>query len=134
MSTGNDKKILLLRTKIQEKKEKIGNVKFHPVTTCSIDLDGDRHNLHVLGKPQLEFLMIRLNSYRLSMVDLGIKDCIISGHSVNSWISDIKMKIAVLAQKEEEASLRAMESKLNALLSDDKKTELELTAIESMLS
>ena len=45
-----------------------------------------------------------------------------------------KMKIAVLAQKEEEASLRAMEGKLNALLSDDKKTELELTAIESMLS
>jgi len=134
MSTGNDKKILALREKIQEKKDKIGKVKFVPTTSCSIDWNGNRFNLHALNKDQLDFLLIYLNSCRLSMVDLGMSKMIISGFSLMDWIADIKMKLAVISQKEEENNLKALESKLNTLLSEDKKTELELASIEGLLN
>jgi hypothetical protein len=133
MGAANDKKILALRNKIQEKKDKIGKTRFVPVTNCSIELDGTRHNLQVLNNEQLTYMLIRLNALRLSMEDLGIKICNISGYTVQDWITDIKMKLEVLAQKTEENSLKALEIKLSTLLSEDKKTELELTSIADLL-
>lgn len=135
MSVSNDKKILMLRAKIQEKRDALDKIKFSPITSCSIALEDCeyRYNLHTLGKDTLEFLLVRLNSYRMSMDDLGIKKLCISGFNICDWISDIKMKLAIVAQKFEESELKSFEDKLNCLLSEDKKTELELSSIEKML-
>lgn len=133
MGAANDKKILGLKTLIAEKKEKLEKAKFVPITNCSIEFEGVRSNIQVLGKDQLTLLLIRLNAYRLSMVDLGIDECPISGYDLKDWITDIKLRVKVLDLKKEEESLKALERKLETLLSDDKKTELELSSIASML-
>lgn len=49
------------------------------------------------------------------------------------WIKDIKSKLSVLALKREENDLKKMESKLDKLLSEDKKTELEIDEIAALL-
>jgi hypothetical protein len=137
MGSANDKKILALRAKIEEKKNKIEKTKFVPITNCSIELDGIRHNIQVLSKDQLTFLLIKLNSYFLSMIDLESNyktvSCNISGYSIKEWLTDIKLKLDVLSQKNEEANLKALENKLNTLLSEDKKTEIELESIAKTL-
>lgn len=81
----------------------------------------------------LVLLLIRLNSYLMSAVDLGMSDFEISGYSVTAWIKDIKRKLEVSGLKREEADLKKMESKLDKLLSDDKKTELEIDEIANLL-
>jgi hypothetical protein len=133
MGAANDEKILELKNKIQEKKDKIGKTKFVPVTHCSIELDGTRYNLQVLGNEQLTFMLIKLNAFQMSMDNLGIKTCNICGYTVQDWIADIKLKLEVIAQKTEESSLKVLENKLSTLLSEDKKTELELGAIAELL-
>lgn len=131
----NDSRILLLKKQIEGKKEQLGKtLKFTPITNCSIEVDGVRHNLHTLAKEQLLSLMVKLNTYRLSAIDLNVLDIFeVSGYTINDWISDIKAKIEVLSRKDEERNLKVMEDKLVKLLSDGKKVELELDEIASLL-
>lgn len=133
MGAANDKKVLGLKTLIAEKKEKLEKAKFVPITNCSIEFEGVRSNIQVLSKDQLTLLLIRLNAYWLSMIDLGIHECPISGYDLRDWITDVKLRVKVLNIKKEEENLRALERKLETLLSDDKKTELELSSIEALL-
>jgi hypothetical protein len=129
----NDKKILDLKNTLATKKLKIKSTKFIPSTNCSLDLDGTRFNIHTLGPDALTLLLIKLNALVLSMNDLKISSLTISGYSILSWIADIKTKLEIIAQKEEENNLKGLESKLSTLLSSDKRTELELEAIEKLL-
>jgi len=135
MANVNDEKIMELKAQIKEKKAKLkGKKKFIPVTNCSLELDGIRYNLNVLGKEQLISLLVKLNGYRLSAVDLGLlEEYIVSGFRVDEWITDIKAKLEIVVLRDEENKLQEMESKLHFLLSTDKKVELEIDAIKSML-
>lgn len=130
MST-NDTRVMELKKQVAEKKKLVAKaVKFSPCTNCSIELDGVRHNLNVLNREQLIGLIVKLNSYAMSACELGLlKEFNISGYNVMDWITDIKAKLNVLIQKEEENKLKALESKLHQLLSSDKKIELEIDAI-----
>jgi hypothetical protein len=132
-TNSNDKKILDLKSVIESKKSKLKKISFTPSTNCSLELDDTRYNLHTLGVEALTLLLIKLNSYILSMKSLKIDTLNISGYSVNDWVTDIQLKLDIIAQKEEENKLKALESKLAALLSNDKKTELELDSIEKLL-
>jgi len=129
----NDKKILELKAVIDAKKSKLRKVNFAPVTNCTFELDGTRFNIHTLNPDALTLLLVKLNSYALSMKSLKIDTLNISGYSINDWMGDLKMKLDIIAQKEEENKLKALEAKLAALLSNDKKTELELDSIEKLL-
>jgi hypothetical protein len=135
MSNINDKKIMELKKQIAEKKNKLEGVnRFIPITNCSIELDGVRLNLNTLQKEQLIPLMVRLNCYMLSAKDLGmLDDYKISGYKVGEWIVDVRTKLDILSRKDEEIKLKVMESKLDKLLSDEKKTELELDEIAEFL-
>lgn len=135
MSNTNDQRILELKKQIEMKKEKLGkSTRFSPVTNCSIEVDGERHNIQVLTKEQLITLMVKLNSYLMSAKALEVsEDFNISGYHVSDWISDIQSKIELLSRKGEEKLLKAMESKLTQLLSERKKVELEIDEIESLL-
>lgn len=135
MSNVNDQKILELKAQIAEKKEKLKKVnKFTPLTNCSIDFEGTRLNLRVLTKEVLISMLIKLNTYKKSAEELNlVSDYNISGYNINDWITDIKARLDVVMYKEEENKLVAMESKLELLLSNEKKVELEINEIENLL-
>ena len=130
----NDKKIMELKKQIEEKKNKVSkSQRFTPITNCSIEVDGIRYNIQVLTKEQLITLMVKLNSYSMSAKDLELDGFVISGFEVSNWIQDIKSKLDYVSRKEEENKLRIMEAKLDQLLSNEKKGELELDEIASFL-
>jgi hypothetical protein len=132
----NDKRIMDLKELVKEKKSILKDMKksFTPVTNCSIEMDAARYNLQVLTKEQLTTLLIKLNMYKMSGTDLNVLDgYLISGFSIDSWIVDIKSKLEVISFREKENELLDLEKKLQTLLSTDKKVELEIDSIESML-
>jgi len=134
-NTSNDSKIMTLKTQIINKRKQLDGVKkFSPITNCSIEVDGVRYNINVLIKEQLISLMVKLNSYMISAKELRLlEEYIISGFNVQDWISDIKAKLDVVSRKDEERKLKTMEDKLDYLLSNDKKVELEISEIEALL-
>lgn len=131
----NDDRILELKKQIEDKRKAISEMKirFVPETNCILNMDGMTINLNLCSDDALVLLLIRLNSYLMSAVDLGMSDFEISGYSVTAWIKDIKRKLEVSCLKKEEADLKKMEGKLDKLLSDDKKTELEIDEIANLL-
>jgi len=130
----NDKKIMELKKQIEEKKNKVSkSQKFSPITNCSIEVDGIRHNIQVLTKEQLIALLVKLNTYAMSAKDLGLESYVISGFDVVDWLIDIKSKLDFVSRKEEENKLKVMESKLHQLLSNEKKVELEIDEIMKSL-
>ncbi|PZT57339.1 hypothetical protein [Paenibacillus silvae] len=136
MANQNDQKILELKKQIEEKKKLVSkSKKFNPTTNCSIELDGVRTNIQTLTKEQLISLFVKLNSYATSAAELGLLDqYVISGYKISDWIVDLKSKLEFINSKDEEQKLKLMESKLDKLLSDDKKVELELNEIAEMLN
>jgi len=135
MSNENDKKILELKLQILKKKEQLESIKkFTPVTNCSIELDSQRYNINTLPQEQLIQLLVKVNMYQMSASDLELEyDYTISGYTPIDWITDLSARLDILSKKDEERKLKALEDKLDKLLSSDKKTELELSEIENML-
>lgn len=132
----NDDRILELKKQVENKKKEIAkkNVKFVPETNLVIEINGIKTNINVLNKKDLESLLVILNMYRMSAVDLEMKDFEISGYKVDQWMNDVKAKINMKTLKREETELKELEFKLDKLLSDDKKTELELDSIAALLN
>lgn len=129
----NDERVLQLKKIIDEKKAELKSVKrFTPITNCVLDLEGQKYNLNVLQLADLRLLLVRLNMYLISAKDLGIK-LEIAGYNIDEWITDIKSKIEIFEYKKKESELKALEAKLDKMLSDEKKTELELDEIAALL-
>ena len=131
----NDDRILELKKQEEDKKKELASKKtrFVPITNCILEMDGMTLNLNVLSESALILLWIRLNTYRMSAADLGLHKFEISGYDLEDWITDVKARLEVIATKREENNLKAMETKLDKLLSEDKKTELELDSIAELL-
>lgn len=131
----NDDKIMMLKKSIEAKKEEIGQIqRFSPITSCSIELDGTRYNLHSADRSSLILLLCKLHNLDTAAEALGyFNQCMIGGFSTCDWISDIQDRLAIIAQKEKLQQLKAMEAQLDKLLSDDKKTELEIESIAAAL-
>lgn len=131
----NDDQILMLKQRIEAKKKEIGQIRrFSPLTSCSIELDGARYNLHSADRSTLILLLCKLHNLDTAAEGLGYSEqCMINGFPTSSWISDIQDKLGIMAQKSELEKLKAMEAQLDKLLSDDKKTELEIGNIAAAL-
>lgn len=131
----NDDRILELKKQIDEKKKLLAdkNTRFVPETNCVLMMNKNSTNINVCSDEELKLLLISLNAYLMSAKDLGMNDFEISGYSITSWIKDIKNKLEISGLKKQQADLKAMEQKLDKLLSDDKKTELELDDIAALL-
>jgi len=131
----NDETILQLKGKIAEKKAKLIKSKFIPVTNLIINFRGTTYNLNVLNKENILYLMVELNALRLSEVDLKLDNVTtISGYKLLEWLNDLTKKLEIVIYKEQEDELKTMEAKLDKLLSDEKKTELELNDIANFLN
>lgn len=134
MATKNDERVLQLKEIIDKKKAELKAVKrFVPITNCVLDLDNQRYNLNVLQLNDLKLLLVKLNMYFMSAKDLGIIELEFSGYNVAEWMTDIKNKIDIFEHKAKEAELKTLEAKLDKMLSDEKKTELELDEIAALL-
>ena len=132
----NDDRILELKKQVENKKKEIAkeNVKFVPETNLVIEINGIKTNINVLNEKDLKSLLVILNMYRMSSADLEMNDFEISGYKVDEWMNDIRAKINMKTLKNEEAELKRLEEKLDKLLSEDKKTELELDSIAALLN
>lgn len=129
----NDDRVLQLKEIITKKREELKTVKkFTPLTNCVLGLEGQMYNLNVLQLNDLQLLLVKLNMYLMSANDLGIK-LEISGYNIAEWIADIKSKIEIFEYKKKETELKSLELKLDKMLSDEKKTELELDEIAALL-
>ena len=84
---------------------------------------------------QLKLLKVQLHMYEMaaSDLDMDLDEFTISGFSIDKWMHDIDMQISVLTRAEKEKKLKETENTLNKLLSDDKRTELELEALAKSL-
>ena len=135
MATKNDERVLQLKEIIDNKKAELKLVnRFSPLTNCVLDLDDQKYNLNVLQLNDLKLLLIKLNMYLMSAKYLEISNLEISGYYVSEWIVDIKSKIEIITYKEKEKELKVLEAKLDKMLSDEKKTELELDEIAALLN
>lgn len=130
----NDSKILALKDSIAQKKKDIGKVpKFSPTTNCVFTLNNVTYNLNAQDENGLIYLGAALSALQSGAQDFGYSDFELSGWNLSDWILDIKGKLAVLAFKKEEVKLKAMEARLEKLLSSEKQTELILSEIEGLL-
>lgn len=137
MATKNDERILMLKEQIEEKKKELGKQpRFSPITTCLFDREGCRINIHTLTSiKDINAMLVFFNTYVMSANDLDI-DCNeveLYGFSVLDWMEDLKSKKAVVEYSAKKEQLSILEKKLDKLLSDDKKTELEIEAIADLI-
>ncbi len=136
MISDNDNRIVKLkleiekRLKLLENKGKNNNFK----TNCILDFEGMKFNFHTLSEDQSLLLLVRLLSYKMASEKYSIDLPKISGYSFDDWISDLKLKLENASYKYQLADLREKLRRLNELLSNDKRTELELDEIEKMLN
>ena len=128
----NDERVLQLKKLIETKKAELSTQRFVPITNCVLDMEDKKYNLNVLQEKELEFLMVKLNAYSMSADNLKI-NLVISGYGVNEWLTDISGKLAIITDKKKRDELKALEAKLDKMLSDEKKTELELDEIAALL-
>ncbi len=131
----NDKRIIELKKIIEQKKQDLGEpVKVAPRTSCILEFAGSTYNLHVQNKDTLHLLYCWLASLKNAgekyLVDTSF---LVSGFPIDDWMADIWAEISLIYYREEKAKLASMETKLDNLLSSDKRTELEIDAIAAML-
>lgn len=135
MAQKNDERIMQLKQQIEMKRKELSTKtsRFTPVTNCLLVINKVTYNLHVESS---ELLLIKVNMMAMSAKDLGldISKVIISGYSLADWIDDIKNYLKVQSYKDEKRKLEKLERQLDALLSDDKRTELEIDSIAAMLN
>lgn len=133
----NDDRILVLKKQIEEKKKELGKQpRFSPTTTCMFNYNGNRVNIHTLTSVNdINTALVGFNIYAMSAENLGInvEDVLIDGFSVSDWMEDLNAKKEVVEYNEKKSQLNALEKKLDNLLSDDKKTELEIDAIADLI-
>jgi hypothetical protein len=133
----NDDRILTLKKQIEDKRKELGKQpRFSPVTTCMFTYNGNRVNIHTLTSVKdINAMLVHFNIYAMSAENLGI-DCAdinFDGFSVLEWMEDLHAKKAVVEYAAKKTQLTTLEKKLDKLLSDDKKTELEIDAIANLI-
>lgn len=135
--TINDELILELKKRIEAKRKELAEEepKFDPVTNCSLpDGPGVLINLHTLTVSQAATLWARLNVLLKSAEQLGVEgDLEFGGFHIRTWVGDVKSKYLTLKYAASRGELTKMEKKLDALLSEDKRTEMELEKIKKEL-
>lgn len=134
----NDARIEALKKIIEEKKANIAEkdqpVKF--ITKKILNFEGVVHNFNVLAKSDIAVLIGKLMGigHGLSTYDEDLFEyAIIDGHHISDWVSDLNAQIQSIIVKEEKKTLKALEAKLDTYFSEDKKVQMELDEIESLL-
>lgn len=131
----NDAKILQLKNLIEKKKEEVekASITFRPTTNFVLIQNGQSLNLHTCTVEQLKLKAIELYNTERGALALGFEDMSINGFKICDWLSDIRNKIDQLELAQKKKDLKLMEAKLDTMLSEEKKIELELDDIANLL-
>ena len=131
----NDQKILELRKKIAEERKALSAVsKFQPLTTCIIEQFGIKINLRTLTNAQLRLLFVAVNALIKSAAKVEMTNVKLSEFTLENWLSDVKGMLEQREMVERKIMINKLEDKLQSMLSDEKKTELEIESIEKLLA
>lgn len=132
MTNKNDSEIMRLKSQIAQRKLALGSpIAFRPVTNCSIDLAGQRINLHVANEEQLLWLYATLGSMKVAadkLLEYG--DVKVSGYLISEWMKDVHTRLLIVSRSVKERELSELEKTLEKLLSEGKRTELEISQIK----
>lgn len=121
----NDKIILNLKKEIESQKAAISKAaKFIPITNLTLKIYGELWNFNVCSIDDFYHLRATLQS----LLNIGT-DYKISGYKLSEWLEDINAKITIKMINEEKAILTSREKRLEALLSNEAKVNLELQSI-----
>jgi hypothetical protein len=129
----NDQRILDLRVKLKENGKNLKPVNFRPETHCKFNFNGSDLNLHIISTERLIELQVYLTSQKQACERLKLTDIVIQGFKLDSWLEDVSSKLQFNIYKEELKKHQEIEKKLDVLLSEETKTQLELDQIENLL-
>lgn len=110
-------------------------------TNCSFKLEGaySAVNLQVANVTQVHNLMtdlvLRRNASAEAAKILGIEvpEPTVSGFTYGQWEADLKKRVAIITLNEKKKKLDDQESRLNKLVSPEKRRAMELAALEAEL-
>ena len=125
-----DEQIEQLKLKIETLKQTDKPLVFKPITSCKITWLKIDYNINTLNKEELYSLLGMLVSIQREVQD----DFTFSGYFGSDWISDIKSKIQEIDSKEKRAKIKQLEISLDALVSEDKRKQNQLSSIAETLA
>lgn len=136
-----DELVLQLFEKVQQKQRDIAaSEKPQWVTSCSIGLEEDgvktRVNIQTVSDPAklVEVLgaLLAKQAYWIGAASLlGVKlPFKWMGYTVEQWTKDFKTRLAQIELVAKRAELKALEARLDKLITTDQRRELELAAIQ----
>lgn len=138
--SNNDIKVLELKEQIKNKKDELSKIKKSSyLTNLTINIDipfSDKlwiKNLNTLSEDELKSLLVYLSLFSKEAELLSIWDIKVNWYVISDYISDIKSKLTELTTKQKMKQLKEMEDKLEKLLSEDKRKELEINELDNLL-
>lgn len=144
-STSIDKNVLNLIEEVKRRKSDIAKAERESFkTNCQFSYtDGknpDTINIHVESSVKnliciAAFLREAESSYSSAAFNLGVDapPFTWSGFKVSDWLEDIKIRINKIQISNMRRGLEVLEARLNAIISDDLRTRMELDAITQEL-
>lgn len=148
MSDNTDKLVLELFNKVKQKQKEIASVeKPKWKTHCSFSTDSnsdaikDRVNIQTIADINrlvdiYGFLCHKQELFLKSAKALGVKVAGFKwmGFSLNDWEDDIKARIDQVGVTQKKEELKALEKRLDALITTEQRREMELAAIQKELA
>lgn len=123
----NDKKVMQLKDKLEKRKFELKNKPvFNPKTNCIFTMFGQKYNLHVM------------NGFELSMIfswlkNLNNENMLLEGFEVKDWMTDIMNIMVKNDYINQENEIKKLEKRLDNLISDDAKTEIEIEKLSKII-
>ena len=142
MAKKNDELVGKLLKKVEEKKvqiKKIKNPSFK--TNLSLPMDGtnSRINLNVASPELLFRILVDLETRIENSDGVATKYDLVfdnawHGFTLEDWRDDVVLKIKQSQAQRQVAELRLIEKKLEGLMSEDKRTNMELENLSKLLA
>lgn len=144
MDKTTDQIVLELLNKVEQKKKEIGaSERPSWITHCSFGVNpsnaADRVNLQVVTDVSIltsvyATLAVAERAFGQAAKDLDLKvEFKWQGFTFEEWVTDIKMRINQLQLKNKRDDLAKLEARVNALVSQEQRRELELKKLVAEL-
>jgi len=139
----NDEKIKLLLTTVEAVRATLGTKPKGKWTTNALFKypNGNSFNLNTIKDPQqlvhaLSFLLENenLRATAAERLDVETEPFVWDGYKISEWEEDFKLRIAIVNWDVRKKQLTAAEKKLNSLISEGTRTEMELDDIAALLT
>lgn len=140
MASQNDAKIQAMLKQIETKKKEVSKIeRFVPETSMTIDVAGTRYNLNTVTDTAkfieiTAHLISQKTNWDAANKILGTTiEFSSGGFSLEQWVSDIQGRLKQVSLRQKKQAISEMEKKLESLMSNDLRTELELSKLEELI-